>query len=243
MTALRLKDSTKANFDVLFNELIVLSGAKFQNLDEAKGVREICYKYLLDSHPFVTLEEIKEAYVVRNQGKYAKEIYKELSYVSICDVLLDYEEYKKEQIGAYIQNQTLFKKEEPEPLSENDARKALYEFFKESWRIASIGDIDRLRGVTVYDYLKDLGIISLTDEEKKEIQETAVETYKNDKEREKAESSDTMKIRSINHLLKNVHPWDSEVISYSKRIALSYQIRNWILKGKVIDDFEELILK
>ena len=153
-----------------------------------------------------------------------------------------FEEYKKEQIGAYVQNQTLFKKEEPETLSENDARKALYEFFKESWVIASYGDIDRLRGVTVYDYLKDLGIISLSDEEKKEIQETAVETYKNDKEREKSESSDMMKIRSINHLLKNVNPWDSEVISYSKRIALSYQIRNWILEGKVIDDFEKIIL-
>lgn len=230
-------------FSRLFNDLIILSGMKTESRDEVIELCEITYKFMLKSHPNTTIEEIREAYTVGKQGKLETKIFRELNYASICDVLLDYEEYKKEQIGAYIQNQTLFKKEEPEPISENDARKALYEFFKESWRIASIGDIDRLRGVTVYDYLKDLGIISLTDEEKKEIQETAVETYKNDKECEKAESSDTMKIRSINHLLKNVHPWDAEVISYSKRIALSYQIRNWILEGKIIDDFEELILK
>lgn len=243
MTATRLRDSTKVNFNILFNELVVLSGAKFTSSEEVANVRDLCHKYLLDTHPFVTLEEIKEAYIVRNQGKYGKEIYKELSYVSICDVLLDYEEYKKEQIGAYVQNQTLFKKEEPEPLSENDARKALYEFFKESWTIASYGDIDRLRGVVVYDYLKALGLISLTDEEKKEIQEIAVETIKNEKEREKQESNDIMKIRSINHFLKNIHSWDSEVICQSKRLALSHQIRNWILESKTVEEFERVISK
>ena len=242
MTDTRLKDSTKESFDILFNELIVLSGVKFQGLNEAMSVRELCYKYLLDSHPFVTLEEIKQAYVIRNQGKYKKDIYKELSYVSICDVLLDYEEYKKEQIGAFVQNQTLFQKQEKENISEEDARVVLYDFFVESWRIASIGAIDYLRGVTVYDYLKDLGLINLSDEEKKEIQEIAIQTFKIDKEREKQESTDMMRIRSINHLLKNVHGHDSEVISYSKRIALSHQIRSWEIEGLTAQNFKEQIL-
>lgn len=204
---------------------------------------------LVDVFGQYTIDEVIMAYKLAKAGKLSNHkseqfvLYRELNFASASEVILAFEEYKKEHLGTFIQNQTLFKKEEPETLSENDARKALYEFFKESWVIASYGDIDRLRGVTVYDYLKDLGIISLSDEEKKEIQETAVEVFKNDKEREKAESSDMMKIRSINHLLKNVNPWDSEVISYSKRIALSYQIRNWILEGKVIDDFEKIILK
>lgn len=242
MKGTRLKDSTMVMFSRLFNDLIILSGMKTESRDEVIELCEITYKFMLKSHPNTTIEEIREAYTVGKQGKLETKIFRELNYAAICDVLLEYEEYKKEQIGTFVQNQTLFKKEEPKQLSENDARAGLYEFFKESWRIASIGDIDRITGVVVYDYLKDLGLISLTDEEKKEIQETAVETIKNEKEREKQESDDIMKIRSINHFLKNVHLWDSEVISQSKKLALSHQIRNWILEGKNIEEFEKEIL-
>jgi len=240
--ASRLKDSTKQNFDILFNELIVLSGAKFQNLDEAKSVREICYKYLLDSHPFVTLDEIKEAYIVRNQGKYGKEIYKELSYVSICDLLLDYEEYKKEQIGSFIQNQTLYLNEEVKP-SEIDPKILLCDFLEESWRLANIDSFDRLRGVTVYDFLKELGFINLSIEEKREINKIAMVVFSDDKEKEKKMTDDISKVRSINHLLSNLDPFDSSVVRYSKQIALSHQIRNWQTIGKTFDEIKKEILK
>ena len=93
----------------------------------------------------------------------------------------------------------------------------------------------------VYDYFKSEGIICLSDEEKIYIQETAIDFVKNKKEQLQKESVDIIFIRSISHFLNNITGKTEDVIVYSKKIALSYQIRNWILEDKTINDISQIL--
>ena len=173
----------------LFTDLTNLSGQKFSSEEDVN----ICYMNFIplfkNSFGKYTLEEIRLAYQYAREGKFTNEkgeqfkLYRELNYASACDVMLEYEEFKKDKLGSFIQNQTLFLAENPnEPVNQIDA---IGEFLSESWKITNRNEIDTLRGAFLYDYFKDLGLINLSKEEKTEIWKLALEMVKAEKEAEK----------------------------------------------------------
>jgi hypothetical protein len=243
----RLKDANHKELSYLNANLLVYTGQKFDTQEDATENYMAFMKFFIQSFGNHTIEEVKLAFKLAKEGKLNDDkgnvfkLYRELNYASACDVILAYEEYKKEQIGEFVKNQTLFLGEEQKQL-ENSPKLGLCELLEESWRFATIGSFDTLRGVVVYDFLNDLGLINLTREEKIEIQETAMSVFKVDKLKEKEKSTDMMEIRSINHLISNLTSKDPSVIRYCKQIALSHQIKSWIIEGKTFEQVKQEIL-
>jgi len=233
---------------MLDNFLLTITGQQFENEEQVSFNYSKYMPLLIDVFGEVTIDEVMLAYKLAKSGKLTNHkeerfiLYRELNFASASDVLLAFEEYKKEQIGHFVQNQTLFEDESNRQVSENDTKNAIIEFLRESWSYAEQNKLDDLRGALIYDYLKENNLIELSNEEKQEIQELAIELVKNKKLTEQQESVDLMFIRSITHFLDRINGKTDEVVVYSKKIALSHQIRNWIIEEKTITDIAKFLL-
>ena len=242
----KLSQASDSQLLELHSVLSVYAGQKYVSSEDAELNYISFIPYFIKSFGNYNIAEVKLAYELAREGKLLDEkestfkLFRELNYASACDVMLAYEEYKKEKIGDFVKNQTLYSaKQMKEP--QIDPKVLLCEFLEESWRLANIDSFDRLRGVTVYDFLKDLGIINLSLEEKREINKIAMQVFSDEKEKEKKMTDDISKVRSINHLLSNLDPFDSAVVRYSKQIALSHQIRNWQMEGITMEEIKNKI--
>jgi hypothetical protein len=231
----------------LFTDLTNLSGQKFSSEEDVN----ICYMNFIplfkNSFGKYTLEEIRLAYQYAREGKFSNEkgeqfkMYRELNYASACDVMLEYEEFKKNKLGPFVQNQTLFLAESSkESVSIIDA---IEEFLIESWAITSRNEVDKVRGSFLYDYFKDLGLINLSKEEKTEIWELALEMVKSEKEIEKSNTADYNLYKQLESALKKISENSTDVVIYSKRIAFGYQIRNWQMEGLVIENIKKHLIE
>jgi hypothetical protein len=107
----RLKSATDAQLQELDNILLSITGAQFDSKD---AVIMNYLKYiplLVDVFGQYTIDEIIIAYKLAKSGKLSNHkneqlfLYRELNFASASDVLLAFDEYKKQELGKYIQNQ------------------------------------------------------------------------------------------------------------------------------------------
>jgi len=229
----------------LHSILSVYAGQKYVSSEDAELNYISFIPYFIKSFGNYNIAEVKLAYELAREGKLLDEkdatfkLFRELNYASACDVMLSYEDYKKDKLGSFIQNQTLFLAESPkEKISVIDA---VIEFFTESWAITNRNEVDKVRGPFLYDYFKDLGLINLSKEEKTEIWELALEMVKAEKEAEKAITADYNLYKQLESALKKISENSTEVVICSKRIAFGYQIRNWQMEGLDIEDIKKQI--
>jgi hypothetical protein len=239
---IKLKDATDEELEILDNMLLIITGQQFKTTDEVILNYTKYMPLLVEVHGNYAIEEIKLAYKLAKKGSLTNEkneqfkLYRELNFASACDVMLAYDEYKKRQLGNFIQNQNLFLSSESKPKNPFNEINAISEFLKESWEITDENEIDKLRGSFLYDYFKEVGLIDLSFEEKKEIQELAYAMFKSEKELEKTITADYNLFKQIENSLKKITPDDSEIVILSKKIAFGYQIRNWQIEGLDIQD-------
>lgn len=235
----------------LFTELINYSGQKFSSEDEAN----ICYVNFIplfkNSFGKYSLNEIKLAYQYAREGKFTNErgeqfrLFRELNYASACDVMIEYEEFKKKELGEFVKNQKLFEQVKPETKEEEKnriERDGLRQFLRESWELCEQGKLNESTGVFLYDNLRMRGLITLSTEEKRDIQENALQMVHTWAEMEKAAAQDKVSYKVFDRILESLSGQTDEVVLASKKIALQCQIQNWIMEGLSIEEVEQMIL-
>jgi hypothetical protein len=235
----------------LFTDLVNLSGQKFVSEEDANITYTSFIPLFRSSFGRYSVDEIRLAYQYAREGRFTKEsgeqfrLYRELNYSSACDVMLEYEEYKKKEIGEFVQNQKLFEQptqETPEEQKKRIERDGLRQFLRESWELCENSKLNETTGILLYDSLKQRGLIDLSKEEKIDIQETAKRLVQEQAEYERKESLDTTMCRYWDKLIKTLSGETNEVVLMSKKIALQYQIQNWIMEGNTVEQIEQLIV-
>lgn len=246
----RLKYANDEELQILDNTLLSITGQQFENEEQVILNYTKYMPLLIDVFGDRTIDEIVLAYKLAKAGKLTNHkdeqfiLYRELNFASASDVLLAYDEYKKQELGQYIQNQKLFEQESETKVERNRIieRDGLRQFLRESWVLCEQNKLNDTTGVLLYDSLKQRGLIDLSKEEKIDIQETAKRLIQEYAEYERKESLDTQTYRQWDKLIKTLSGETSEVVIMSKKIALQYQIQNWIMAGNTVEQIQELIL-
>ena len=211
-----------------------LVGARYKDSTEQSESNNFLLIKIMQDFKNTKVEEIHLAFELAVKGKLNLEVYRILDYKAFCDVMLAYEEYKKENIGQLVQMQMLSPKRPEKTYTENDTKNGIVEFLKESWELTTKGKINELTGVILYDYLKQFGLINFSREEKFNILHEAKE-YTIKTLEEKKQESNFYEMRDITRILKNLADTDDEVIINCKRFGLKRQINYWIKSGVSIE--------
>ena len=242
-----MKNATDTELEVLDNVLLSITGQQFRTNEEVIMNYMKYMPLLVECYGNYTIKEIELAFKLARKGDLMNEknerlkLYRELNFASACDVLLAYEEYKKDKLGSFIQNQTLYLQPTNETPKIDAQIKAVIEFLTVSWEITSKNEFDTLRGAFLYDYFKDLGLVDLSDEEKEEIWNLAFEIIENQKKEEMSLTTDYSLFKQLEKELSKISKKDSEVVIMSKRIAFGYQIRNWQMQDYTIDNIQKMV--
>ena len=194
----------------LLNDLGVGSKA-----DTNHHVRAI--KFLLDNYIHYSVEEIEKAFSLAISGKLNIDLFQQINPLIVGKVMKAYEDYKKEKLKVYRQDQ-LKSKLQIEMTNEeklhlvNSAVKKQYEYFLEK-RL-----IDKSR-IHVYTILDEKGFMRTDKEYKKEVKKDAIHILKKEYENKKAGSREEKK--QINNTIANIIKGsDSEIITKCKELAL-----------------------
>lgn len=236
---------------MLDNNLIALTGVQFENEQQVDMNYTKYMPLLIDVFGDRTIDEVVLAFKLARAGKLTNHkdeqfvLYRELNFASASDVLLAYDEYKKQELGQYIQNQKLFEQENTDTEVERKRvieRDGLRQFLRESWVLCEQNKLNETTGVLLYDSLRARGLIDLSKEEKIEIQETAKQSVQEIAEYERKEALDTTMYRYWDKLIKTLSGETNEVVLMSKKIALQFQIQKWIMDGTTVKQIEQLIV-
>lgn len=247
----RLKYASNEELEMLDNNLIALTGVQFENEQQVDMNYTKYMPLLIEVFGDRTIDEVVLAYKLAKSGKLTNHkneqfvLYRELNFASASDVLLAYDEYKKQELGQYIQNQKLFEQENINTESERKKvieRDGLRQFLRESWVLCEQNKLNETTGVLLYDSLRERGLIDLSKEEKIEIQETAKQSVQEIAEYERKEALDTTMYRHWDKLIKTLSGETNEVVLMSKKIALQFQIQKWIMDGTTVEQIEQLIV-
>lgn len=247
----RLKYASNEELEMLDNNLIALTGVQFENEQQVDMNYTKYMPLLIDVFGDRTIDEVVLAFKLARAGKLTNHkdeqfvLYRELNFASASDVLLAYDEYKKQELGQYIQNQKLFEQENTD--TEAERKKiiecdGLRQFLRESWVLCEQNKLNETTGVLLYDSLRERGLIDLSKEEKIEIQETAKQSVQEIAEYERKEALDTTMYRHWDKLIKTLSGETNEVVLMSKKIALQFQIQKWIMDGTTVEQIEQLIV-
>lgn len=205
---------------------------------------------LVDVFGQYTIDEIIIAYKLAKSGKLSNHkneqlfLYRELNFASASDVLLAFDEYKKQELGKYIQNQKLFEEEEKmidDQEKYNIVQQGLRNLLADAWAISQNNKLSETTGVFLYDSLKSIGLINLTRLEKTSIQAEAEKTIKDVIILECYAALDKTTYNHFNNLLISLSGESPEVLIMSKKIALKNQIQKWIREGFTLNDIQSKI--
>jgi len=246
----RLKSATDKQLQELDNILLSITGAQFDSND---AVIMNYLKYiplLVDVFGQYTIDEIIFAYKLAKSGKLSNHkneqlfLYRELNFASASDVLLAFAEYKKQELGKWIQNQKIFEEEEKmidDQEKYNIVQQGLRNLLADAWAISQNNKLSETTGVFLYDSLKNIQLLDLTREEKYSIQKEALKTVIALAELERYAALDKITYNSYNNFIKSLSGEVEEVVIMSKKIALKTQIQKWMLAGFTLNDIQSQI--
>jgi hypothetical protein len=246
----RLKSASDAQLQELDNILLSITGAQFDS-NEAVIMNYVKYMTLLkDVFGQYTIDEIIIAYKLAKAGKLSNHkneqfiLYRELNFASAADVLLAFVEYKKQELGKWIQNQKLFEEEEKmidDQEKYNIVQHGLRQLLADAWALSKNNKLSETTGVFLYDSLKSIALLNLTRLEKTSIQAEAEKTIKDVIILERYAALDKITYNHFNNLLISLSGESPEVVIMSKKIALKTQIQKWITEGLTLNDIQSQI--
>ncbi len=244
-----MKSASDAQLQELDNILLSITGAQFDSND---AVIMNYLKYiplLVDVFGEYTIDEIIIAYKLAKAGKLSNHkneqfiLYRELNFASASDVLLAFAEYKKQELGKWIQNQQLFEKEEnmiDEQEKQNIERDGLRNILADSWILSQQNKLSDA-GFFLYDNLKSKSLIDLSNAEKTSIQKEAFKRVKYFAKLERYAALDKITYNRYNNFINSLSAEVEEVVIMSKKIALKTQIQKWIREGLTLNDIQSKI--
>ena len=245
-----MRSANDAQLQELDNILLAITGAQFDS-NEAVIMNYVKYMTLLkDVFGQYTIDEIIIAYKLAKAGKLSNHkneqfiLYRELNFASASDVLLAFDEYKKQQLGKFIQNQKLFEKEEKmidEQEKYNIVQNGLRQLLADAWALSQNNKLSQTTGVFLYDSLKSIGLLDLTRLEKTSIQKEALKIVKDMAELERYAALDKTSYNHFKNFINSLSGEDEEVVIMSKKIALKTQIQKWIREGLTLNDIQSQI--
>jgi hypothetical protein len=245
----RLKSANDAQLQELDNILLAITGAQFES-NKAVIMNYVKYMTLLkDVFGQYTIDEIIIAYKLAKAGKLCNHkneqfiLYRELNFASASDVLLAFAEYKKQELGKWIQNQQLFEEEEnmiDEQEKQNIERNGLRNILAESWTLSQQNKLSDA-GFFLYDNLKSRSLIDLSNAEKTSIQKEALKRVKYFAKLERYAALDKITYNRYNNFISSLSAEVEEVVIMSKKIALRTQIQKWIKEGFSLQDIQSKI--
>lgn len=244
-----MKSANDAQLQELDNILLAITGAQFDSND---AVIMNYLKYiplLVDVFGEYTIDEIIIAYKLAKAGKLCNHkneqfvLYRELNFASASDVLLAFAEYKKQELGKWIQNQQLFEEEEnmiDEQEKQNIERDGLRNILADSWTLSQQNKLSDA-GFFLYDNLKSRSLIDLSNAEKTSIQKEAFKRVKYFAKLERYAALDKITYNRYNNFINSLSAEVEEVVIMSKKIALRTQIHKWIKEGFSLQDIQSQI--
>jgi ATP-dependent RNA circularization protein (DNA/RNA ligase family) len=156
---------------------------------------------------------------------------------------LAFDEYKKQQLGKFIQNQKLFEEEEKmidDQEKQNIERDGLRNILADSWILSQQNKLSDA-GFFLYDNLKSRSLIDLSNAEKTSIQKEALKRVKYFAKVERYAALDKITYNRYNNFINSLSAEVEEVVIMSKKIALKTQIQKWIREGFDLNDIQSKI--
>lgn len=221
----------------LFNRLIVYSGQKTESMEDLKELYLITMGMLEVTHGDFTLEEIEKAFVMAKKGSLQMKLFRELSYAQLCDVLIEYDRYKKETLGKYIKNQTLFLSNK-KVFTRQEEIAAIIDFLIDAWDLSKRNLLSEINGSLLYEQLIRIGLINFSDEEKKEILEESLEITKNRLENRKLTVGKADRA-GIDRVLKDLETkYTPELIIVCKKVGLRRFLQDCQLNDVTLENLK-----
>lgn len=262
-----LKDAAHKQLAELNAILLVYTGQKFETQEDATENYVAYMPFFKRSYGNYKTEEVKLAFQLAREGKLLNEegktfkLYRELNYASACDVMIAYENYKKDRIGTFVRNQSLYVPEENLQLPQINEKLGMIDILKHTWELFNADKYNVVTGAFLYDYLKGINLIDLSDSEKINVQEAAGIEYQNILKQSK-ESLRGLQKKSIGeeidllskYLFENTEEEIEEnkaeeikkkpgFVRCCKYIAVFMQIEKWIFESISREEINTLILE
>lgn len=202
---------------------------------------------LIKNYPNIFLLEIKGAYFLADKKRLPDEngvpikLYQQLSYRATSDLIHSFDVYFKEAFKKELQNGTFWYDEEAEKKKEI-SEKEKYESFKRSLQVAldmvAEGREFSLPGsdIFIYDTLKDLGVINLSQEEKEAEINMAYNDLKSKWNAERVTGASIGRRMELGKMIEELMPEDIRVLNQAKRNFLGRQLKIWVEFGSTIEE-------
>lgn len=262
-----LKDASHKQLAELNAILLVYTGQKFETQEDATENYIAYMPFLKRSYGNYKVEEIKLAFQLAREGKLLNEdgktfkLFRELNYASACDVMIAYENYKKDKIGLFVRNQSLYVPEENLQLPQINEKLGMVDILKHTWELFNEDKYNAVTGAFLYDYLKSINLIDLSDSEKINVQMAAGIEYQNvliAKKQSAVRKERTTIGEEIDLLSKYLFENEEEKIDEQKTeeikkkpgfvrcckyIAVYVQIEKWAFESISCEEINTLILE
>ncbi len=224
-----------------------MCGKKYDDRSLAISEAEEFVIMLAKNYPNIFLLEIKGAYFLADKKRLTDEngvpikLYQQLSYRATSDLIHAFDVYFKESFRQELQNGTFWYDEEANKKKEID-QKQMYESFKRSLQIAldmvAEGREFSLPGsdIFIYDTLKDLGVINLSQEEKEFEINTAYNDLKAKWNAERVSGASIGRRMELGVMIESLIPEDIRVLNQAKRNFLGKQLKIWVEFGSTIEE-------
>lgn len=242
-----IKEATKDQIADLINYISTICGKKYESKEQAIIEADEFGIMLLKNYPNIFLNEIKGCYYLADKKRLPDEngvpikLYQQLSYRATSDLIHAFDLYFKESFKKELQNGTFWYDEDTEQKKEID-QSQMYESFKRSLQIAldmvKDGREFSLPGsdIFIYDTLKKLKVIDLSDEEKDYEIQFAYNELKAKWNAERVSGANIGRRMELGKLIEDLMPEDVRVLNQAKRNFLAKQLKIWVEFGNTVEE-------
>ncbi len=242
-----IRDANKEQSADLVNYITTISGKKYDDRNLAISEAEEFAVMLAKNYPNIYLLEVKGSYYLADKKRLPDEngvplkLYQQLSYRATSDLIHAFDTYFKEMFKKELHNGTFWHDPELDKKKEFDD-KDLYESFKRSLQFAldmvKDGKEFNLPGsdIFIYDTLKDLGVINLSQEEKEYEINFAYNELKGKWNAERVSGATIGRRMELGKMIEDLMPKDIRVLNQAKRNFLAKQLKIWVEFGSTIED-------
>jgi hypothetical protein len=230
----------------LVNYITSISGKKYDNRNIAISEAEEFFIMLFKNHPKVFLKEIKGAYFLADKKRLPDEdgvpikLYPQLSYRATSDLIHSFDLYFRESFKKELHNGTFWLTKTVEKKQIDD--KEIYESFKRSLQKAldMVADSKEFSlpgsDIFIYDTLRDLGIINLSQEEKETEINLAYTELKSRWNAERVSGASIGRSMELGKMIEELLPEDVRVKNQAKRNFLGRQLKIWVEFGSTVEE-------
>lgn len=243
----KLKELDDNEWRYLYNELVAMTDAKFESREASQENFTLFQMMLLKNKPETYRSEISIAYEMADKKLLTDikgeliQLYREVSYRSVSDIVEAFQRYFKKQFESLIRSQKFNVEEE---IKEKISDEQLYDSMVMS--INNIIDNFKNTGkvtvwpsyINAYDQLKRIGVINkMTKDEKGYYLSTALANVKKENILRSRDFSNSLDTRNnAKKLAESVMDTDAIVLSEAKRLYIETLAKQWVEFDYEIED-------